>query len=175
MRIWEHCLDVLQWGLNEGRDRPRTVLRVEIDKPGTTKKRMSGVQRLAFVRTCVRAAIPLYGHGARPGEAWLVIGDAQHLEVELTSAGAFAAWASERWPPDRLTVTLDPGQGNGDYASTRNRVYRARFRVVAARSAPIAYEASSGADFRTCQPARIATEIRARSWANSAGFGGGLR
>jgi hypothetical protein len=42
---------------------------------------------------------------------WVVVGDAQHLEVELTSAGAFAAWASERWPRDRFTVTLDPGQG----------------------------------------------------------------
>ena len=45
-----------------------------------------------------------------PARPWLVVGDAQHLEVELTSAGAFAAGASERWPPDRFTVTLDPGQ-----------------------------------------------------------------
>jgi hypothetical protein len=46
-----------------------------------------------------------------PVRPWLVIVDAQHLEVELTSAEAFAAWASERWPQDRFTVTLDPGQG----------------------------------------------------------------
>ncbi len=45
-----------------------------------------------------------------PARPWLVVGDAQHLEVELTSADAFAAWASERWPTDRFTVTLDPGQ-----------------------------------------------------------------
>jgi hypothetical protein len=45
-----------------------------------------------------------------PVRPWLVVGDARHLEVELTSVGAFAAWASERWPPDRFTVTLDPGQ-----------------------------------------------------------------
>jgi hypothetical protein len=45
-----------------------------------------------------------------PMRPWLVVGDAQHLEVELTSADAFAVWASERWPRDRFTVTLDPGQ-----------------------------------------------------------------
>jgi hypothetical protein len=32
------------------------------------------------------------------------------LIIELDRAGDFTGWASERWPHDRYTVTLDPGQ-----------------------------------------------------------------
>jgi retron-type reverse transcriptase len=39
----EHYLDVLHRQLREGRYRPRPVKRVEIDKPGTTKKRPLGI------------------------------------------------------------------------------------------------------------------------------------
>jgi RNA-directed DNA polymerase len=39
----EHYLDVLHRQLKDGRYRPRPVKRVEIDKPGTSKKRPLGI------------------------------------------------------------------------------------------------------------------------------------
>jgi hypothetical protein len=41
---------------------------------------------------------------------WLVVGETRHLTVELGDAREFAAWAAEKWPHDRYTAELDPGQ-----------------------------------------------------------------
>jgi retron-type reverse transcriptase len=50
----EHYLDVLHQQLKEGRYRPRPVKRVEIDKPGTTKKRPLGIPTVTSYREVVQ-------------------------------------------------------------------------------------------------------------------------
>lgn len=74
---------------------------------------MLTVRHPATWQLCEHMFVPVFRYTVRehdPVRPWLVIGDAQHLEVELTSAGAFAAWASERWPSESFTAILDPGQ-----------------------------------------------------------------
>jgi RNA-directed DNA polymerase len=46
----DHYLDVLHRRLNGGRYRPRPVRRVEIDKPGTSKKRPLGIPTVTAYR-----------------------------------------------------------------------------------------------------------------------------
>jgi hypothetical protein len=45
-----------------------------------------------------------------PGRPWVVVGDVQHLTVELPDVADFPAWAAEHWPRERFTATLEPGQ-----------------------------------------------------------------
>ena len=45
-----------------------------------------------------------------PDRPWIVVGEIQHLSVELDEADHFAAWADQKWPGTRFAVTLDPGQ-----------------------------------------------------------------
>jgi RNA-directed DNA polymerase len=52
----EHYLDVLHRRLKDGRYRPRPVKRVEIDKPGTTKKRPLGIPTV-MDRVCQQALV----------------------------------------------------------------------------------------------------------------------
>lgn len=52
----EHYLDVLHRQLKESRYRPRPVRRVEIDKPGTTKKRPLGIPTI-MDRVCQQALV----------------------------------------------------------------------------------------------------------------------
>ena len=52
----EHYLDVLHWQLKDGRYRPRPVKRVEIDKPGTIKKRPLGIPTV-MDRVCQQALV----------------------------------------------------------------------------------------------------------------------
>jgi group II intron reverse transcriptase/maturase len=75
----EHYLDALHRQLRDGRYRPRPVKRVEIDKPGTTKKRPLGVPTI-MDRVCqqalVRVLAPIFeptfreaSFGYRPGRS----------------------------------------------------------------------------------------------------------
>ena len=52
----EHYLDVLHRQLKDGRYRPRPVKRVEIEKPGTTKKRPLGIPTV-MDRVCQQALV----------------------------------------------------------------------------------------------------------------------
>lgn len=44
-----------------------------------------------------------------PQRPWLLVGQVQHLTVELESDQSFAEWAAKRWPPPRFSVGLEPG------------------------------------------------------------------
>jgi len=93
----EHYLDVLHWQLKEGRYRPRPVRRVEIDKPGTTKKRPLGIPTI-MDRVCQQALVqvlqPIFeptfreaSFGYRPGRSahmamrriWRQLGQAEWI------------------------------------------------------------------------------------------------
>jgi hypothetical protein len=39
-----------------------------------------------------------------------IVGETQHLTVELEQASDFTEWAAEHWPRDRFTAELEPGQ-----------------------------------------------------------------
>jgi RNA-directed DNA polymerase len=52
----DHYLDVLHRRLKEGRYRPRPVKRVEIDRPGTNKKRPLGIPTV-MDRVCQQALV----------------------------------------------------------------------------------------------------------------------
>jgi hypothetical protein len=57
--------------------------------------------------------VPEFSHTVRehdPAKPWLVVGGARHLTVELDDAGQFGTWAAQKWPRDRYTAELDPGQ-----------------------------------------------------------------
>jgi group II intron reverse transcriptase/maturase len=75
----EHYLDVLHRQLKDGRYRPRPVKRVEIDKPGATKKRPLGIPTV-MDRVCQQALVqvlePIFeptfreaSFGYRPGRS----------------------------------------------------------------------------------------------------------
>jgi RNA-directed DNA polymerase len=75
----EHYLEVLHRQLKEGRYRPRPLRRVEIDKPGTTKKRPLGIPTI-MDRVCQQALVqvlePIFeptfreeSFGYRPGRS----------------------------------------------------------------------------------------------------------
>jgi retron-type reverse transcriptase len=93
----EHYLDVLHRQLKDGRYRPRPVKRVEIDKPGTTKKRPLGVPTV-MDRVCQQALVqvlsPIFepafreaSFGYRPGRSahmamrriWRQLGQAEWI------------------------------------------------------------------------------------------------
>ena len=93
----EHYLDVLHRQLKEGRYRPRPVKRVEIDKPGTTKKRPLGIPTV-MDRVCQQALVqvlePIFeptfreaSFGYRPGRSahmamrriWRQLGQAEWI------------------------------------------------------------------------------------------------
>jgi RNA-directed DNA polymerase len=93
----ERYLDVLHRQLKEGRYRPRPVKRVEIDKPGTTKKRPLGIPTI-MDRVCQQALVqvlePIFeptfreeSFGYRPGRSahmamrriWRQLGQAEWI------------------------------------------------------------------------------------------------
>jgi len=93
----EHYLDVLHRQLKDGRYRPRPVKRVEIDKPGTTKKRPLGIPTV-MDRVCQQALVqvlePIFeptfreaSFGYRPGRSahmamrriWRQLGQAEWI------------------------------------------------------------------------------------------------
>jgi RNA-directed DNA polymerase len=93
----ERYLDVLHRQLKEGRYRPRPVRRVEIDKPGTTKKRPLGIPTV-MDRVCQQALVqvlePIFeptfreeSFGYRPGRSahmamrriWRQLGQAEWI------------------------------------------------------------------------------------------------
>jgi hypothetical protein len=43
-------------------------------------------------------------------QPWIVLGETQHLTVELDNADDFPGWAADRWPSPQFTAELDPGQ-----------------------------------------------------------------
>jgi hypothetical protein len=45
-----------------------------------------------------------------PLRPWVVLGETRHLVVDLPSIDEFGAWARQRYPRDRYTVQLVPGQ-----------------------------------------------------------------
>ena len=65
----EHYLDVLHRRLKDGRYRPRPVKRVEIDKPGTTKKRALGIPTVIAYHKVVQAAFGFAGGHASVSSA----------------------------------------------------------------------------------------------------------
>ena len=65
----EHYLDVLHRQLKDGRYRPRPVKRVEIDKPGTTKKRPLGIPTVIAYHKVVQAAFGFAGGHASVSSA----------------------------------------------------------------------------------------------------------
>lgn len=93
----ERYLDVLHQQLKDGRYRPRPVKRVEIDKPGTTKKRLLGIPTV-MDRVCQQALVqvlePIFeptfreaSFGYRPGRSahmamrriWRQLGQAEWI------------------------------------------------------------------------------------------------
>ena len=93
----DRYLDVLHQQLKEGRYRPRPVKRVEIDKPGTTKKRPLGIPTI-MDRVCQQALVqvlePIFeptfreaSFGYRPGRSahmamrriWRQLGQAEWI------------------------------------------------------------------------------------------------
>jgi RNA-directed DNA polymerase len=66
----DHYLDVLHRQLQEGRYRPRPVRRVEIDKPGTTKKRPLGIPTVSAYGVVVQRGFGFAGrHASVPSAA----------------------------------------------------------------------------------------------------------
>ncbi|HEY3726831.1 MAG TPA: hypothetical protein VGL51_06635 [Solirubrobacteraceae bacterium] len=53
--------------------------------------------------------VQLRRHRTRPTKPWLIVGR-EHHTVELDAEVEFFTWAHQRWPTERYTVTLDPGQ-----------------------------------------------------------------
>ena len=93
----DRYLDVLHQQLKDGRYRPRPVKRVEIDKPGTTKKRLLGIPTV-MDRVCQQALVqvlePIFeptfreaSFGYRPGRSahgamrriWRQLGQAEWI------------------------------------------------------------------------------------------------
>ena len=109
----EHYLDVLHRQLKDGRYRPRPVKRVEIDKPGTTKKRPLGIPTV-MDRVCQQALVqvlaPIFettfqeaSFGYRPGRSthkamrriWRQLGQAEWI-VDGDISDFFGSLSHER-------------------------------------------------------------------------------
>jgi retron-type reverse transcriptase len=65
----DRYLDVLHQQLKDGRYRPRPVKRVEIDKPGTTKKRPLGIPTVTSYREVTQRAFGFVGGHASVSSA----------------------------------------------------------------------------------------------------------
>lgn len=109
----EHYLDVLHRQLKDGRYRPRPVKRVEIDKPGTGKKRPLGIPTV-MDRVCQQALVqvlaPIFeptfreaSFGYRPGRSthqamrriWRQLGQAEWI-VDGDISDFFGSLSHER-------------------------------------------------------------------------------
>jgi retron-type reverse transcriptase len=109
----EHCLDALHRQLRDGRYRPRPVKRVEIDKPGTTKKRPLGIPTI-MDRVCQQALVqvlaPIFeptfreaSFGYRPGRSahmamrriWQQLGQVEWI-VDADISDFFGSLSHER-------------------------------------------------------------------------------
>jgi hypothetical protein len=41
---------------------------------------------------------------------WIIVGEIQHLTIDLADSQSFYEWAARKWPGPRFDVQLDPWQ-----------------------------------------------------------------
>ncbi len=112
----EHYLDVLHRQLKDGRYRPRPVKRVEIDKPGTTKKRPLGIPTVMEGRRVPPGTGSGSSRRGRPRRAYPARHDARgwrsspaRMPPDVRRPTHPSAPAPPRSPPDSSQTTPKRG------------------------------------------------------------------